>query len=543
MHRRTLVLACASSLVLGACGGGGSGGGGGGGGTPVAVGGAVTYQRVNHNATTHALDYTAITTHPVRGATVQARSGSGSGACASGALLASTTTDATGAYTMNVATGIDFKVCVRAEALLADAGAAAPSWDIQVRDNTSGDAIYVLESAVQNITTATTLNLLAGVTWSGTAYTVRVGAPFAILDSMYGAVQKILTVDPTADFPALDVFWSINNTNVDGNINNGQIGTSYYQADEIYVLGDEDNDTDEFDDHVIVHEFGHYIEDNLSRADSIGGSHSGGDLLDMRVAYGEGFGNAWSGIVTDDPVYQDSFGTNQTQGFDINVETDAVSAGQSGWFSETSVAAILYDLYDATNEGSGDGIALGLGPLWEVWTGEQRTTPAMTSIHSFLDALRDNNAGSAAAIDTLASFNDVDSTDEWGADETDDGGLPTIALPVHVDYVVGQGATQYCTTNTYGEYNALGNRRFLRITPAATGTRTFSVTATGGNDADALLYLAGVELERAWNNGNESFNENMVAGLEYVLEVYPWTNNDGDAGTGGTNICVTVAVN
>ena len=42
----------------------------------------------------------------------------------------------------------------------------------------------------------------------------------------------------------------------------------------IYVLGWQNVDTDEYDAHVIAHEFQHYLEDALSRSDSPGGSHA-----------------------------------------------------------------------------------------------------------------------------------------------------------------------------------------------------------------------------------------------------------------------------
>ena len=75
----------------------------------------------------------------------------------------------------------------------------------------------------------------------------------------------------------------------------------------IALLADLTEDTDEFDQHVIAHEFGHYIEFNFSRADNIGGAHGLGDKLDPRVAFGEGFGYAFAAIVLNDPVARDSF--------------------------------------------------------------------------------------------------------------------------------------------------------------------------------------------------------------------------------------------
>lgn len=555
-------VAAALGLVLGSCSGGYSSGGGGGGGgaalcSTTAGGGIMTvsglaqFEFVPHNPATSGLNYGGIVAQPIRGATVQVRRGNLTTTCASGTVLGSTTTDATGNYSIpNITWYEEAKVCVRAELLQADAGAGTPSWDVQVVDNTSGSAIYVLETAGFCTNTGNqTKNMLATTGWGGAGYTgTRAAAPFAILDALYKAIQKVLTVEANADFPALDLNWSVNNINSSGNLALGQIGTSFYSNDEIYILGEANDDTDEFDDHVIIHEYGHYIEDNLSRSDSIGGSHSGGDLLDPRVAYGEGFGNAWSGIVTDNPVYEDSFGNLQGSGFDIDVENDSVTAAQDGWFSETSVQRVLYDLYDTTNEagGSGDSGSVGLSALWTTWRGAQSATPTLTTIFSLLDGVRAAAPGSVAFINALAVANDINGTDALGTGETNSGGLTTLALPLYTAYTVGSGAVQVCSTNQEGEYNALGNRRFFAITIGAAGLRTFSVTQSGGFDADAFLYNAGVAIPDTLGDasheaaGNEGWQNNLAIG-NYVLEVYPYENVDGTAG-GGTNICITVTI-
>ncbi|MEZ5459313.1 MAG: hypothetical protein R3E65_08385 [Steroidobacteraceae bacterium] len=52
----------------------------------------------------------------------------------------------------------------------------------------------------------------------------------------------------------------------------GEIGTTFFTPgtpDRIFVLGRADIDTDEFDQHVIAHEWGHYYQDNFSRDDSL----------------------------------------------------------------------------------------------------------------------------------------------------------------------------------------------------------------------------------------------------------------------------------
>ncbi len=57
------------------------------------------------------------------------------------------------------------------------------------------------------------------------------------------------------------------------------------------------------------------LKNQFSRADNIGGSHSLGEALDIRVAFGEGWGNAFSAIATDNPIYFDTYGDMQSTFF------------------------------------------------------------------------------------------------------------------------------------------------------------------------------------------------------------------------------------
>ncbi|HIE44744.1 MAG TPA: hypothetical protein EYP87_00890, partial [Flavobacteriaceae bacterium] len=74
------------------------------------------------------------------------------------------------------------------------------------------------------------------------------------------------------------------------------------------------------------------------------------------VAFGEGWGNALSAIATDDPIYFDTAGHNQSSGWFMDIEN--ASHSNPGWFSEASIQRILYDLYDANDDGS-DNLSLG----------------------------------------------------------------------------------------------------------------------------------------------------------------------------------------
>ncbi|ACV27711.1 PKD domain-containing protein [Kangiella koreensis] len=482
----------------------------------VTVSGKVTYDNVPHNTSTNGLDYNNTTKDPVRGATIQALQGN--------SVIASSKTDNNGNYSFNLPSLTDVRIRVRAE--LTKSG--SPSWNTRVVDNTNSKALYVLDSAIFSTGASNqTLNLNAASGWGGSSYTsTRAAAPFHILDRVYETIIKLEAVDGSINLPTLSINWSVNNIPQSGDRTQGQIGTSFYSNGEIYLLGAENTDTDEYDGHVIIHEWGHYFEDNLARSDSIGGSHSGGDRLDMRVAFGEGFGNAWAGIVTDDPFYRDSLGSNQSQGFSINVENNNVS--NKGWFNESSVQAILYDIYDGLTD---DTANLGLAPIYEVLINEQKNTEAFTSIFSFITYLKDNNPGQTTQINSLVNEqNIVTNMDIWGSNELNNGGN-TNNLPVYVTISPNNSAVEVCTNTTNGsDRNKLGNHRFLRLNISTSGSYTLRLTPNAANDVDAYIYSRGslIAFNQDGGTGVVNVTTNLQSGI-YVVDTLAYDS-------GGTNI-------
>ncbi len=231
-------------------------------------------------------------------------------------LMDNLRTDAAGRVSFSVAVDQAFIVRVYAES----SGDGAASWGLRIVDNNGADQegtypLYVLESGAINanaVTEPVTLQAESG--WGLTKYTqTRSAAPFAILDSMISATLYALSGRSTLVFAPVDVYWSVANT-LDS------VGTSYYSGTYIMILGDAEVDTDEYDESVIVHEWGHYFQSILSRDDSIGGNHGGGDLLDMRVAFSEGWANAYSGLATARDAYIDTSGSQQAGGFGIALE-------------------------------------------------------------------------------------------------------------------------------------------------------------------------------------------------------------------------------
>jgi hypothetical protein len=474
-------LCVAALAVLAGCGGGG---GGGGGATSVTITGKAQYELPPPVANCNGLDFNNVALMPIRQATVQLLNS------ASDAVLDEAVTDDNGDFELVVAANTSVYISVRAE--LKRTG--APAWDVEVRDNVTAAAspvalelrpLYVLDGSVFNSgSAAQTRNLTASIGWDGTAYTAaRAAAPFAVLDSVYTGMLLALTEDPQLGFEPLDVFWSVNNTATAGepqDIDAGEIGTSFYREDnKLFLLGMQDVDTEEFDDHVIVHEWGHYFEDTLSRSDSIGGAHAIGDRLDMRVAYSEGFATAYSGMALASAQYCDTLGPSQAHGFGIDIENQA--AGTAGWYNEISIMKLLYDLWDTDIDGD-DTDSLDFGPIYRAMTEAQATTPAFTSIFSFAGALKAENPVHEPFIDALLQSADIVASglNAYGDGEINDGqGLDV--LPVYATVVPDGSTVNICSNSQFDpdvDGNKLSEHRFLRMSIDTASPYTFSIVTT-----------------------------------------------------------------
>ncbi|WP_154813774.1 DUF5011/hyalin repeat domain-containing protein [Hellea balneolensis] len=500
------------------------------------ISGRLTFDLVPLNTSTNGLNYSAISQEPARGITIEALD-------ASNALLSCGVTDANGNYEVSVNSNTDVRIRARAEMMQT----TGPKWDVSVIDNTSSNALYALNGSLASSGTVdSTRNLNAASGWGGSSYTgTRAAAPFAILNPIYDALQQISVIDPDVVFPPNEFGWSVNNRPANGNVANGEISTSSYVGNgRVNILGAADNDTDEYDDHVVIHEWGHYFEDQLSRSDSLGGPHSGSDRLDPRVALGEGFGNALSGMITDDPFYRDSSGSQQANGFSIDVESN--SASPEGWFNEFSVQSILYDLYDSADEGA-DTITLGLGPIYNVLTDPDYTGQSLfTTIFSFLDEVRSAEPGNVTAINALAAAQSIDGTGKDGAGESNNGSTAN-SLPVYKTASVNGAAVQVCSAGTNSPatnpvlFNKLRNRNYVRFTITNAGTHTVSMTRTSGStsrDPDFIIYRDGVPVLRAESapGEREAVTVSLTAG-DYVVDAYDFFNlGQGGSGTPG-NAC------
>jgi hypothetical protein len=520
---------------------------------PVTVTGLVRFSRVPFRTTSpFGLDYASAGFQPSRGVIVQALD-------AAQNVLDTDDTNASGNYSLSVPgnTSITIKVIARMQR---SSPQPLPRWDVRVQDGQLAmDNAYSYTSAAFNSNAGVhDINIPLGISGTGAQNGDRASGPFAVLDTIYAAMQTVLGAAANTNFPALVVDWG------------SQIEGTFFStttAQHIALLADLTEDTDEFDQHVIAHEFGHYLEFNFSRADNIGGSHGAGDRLDMRVAFGEGWGYAFAAIALGDPIARDSYvsaGAQVVSRFNVESNPPTALDGVGCWCSETTVWATLWDLYDNTPAEVNDGVNdMGFQPLWDVLTSpQQRSTPSVTSIFSFTTALKAARPASAAAIDTLVAAQNINSA---GINEfaTAESNTPFPGLTPLFPTIASGGSVVVRSIDDGGYYNKAGNHAFLRFTPST--TRNYTVTLSTSNaatdrDPDFSVYRSGVEVTYTSVNGvvddgesspaqfPETATFNGVAGTTYIIDAYDCSNgcvaNPPDLPIQGTqgdyNLTVTI---
>lgn len=175
----------------------------------------------------------------------------------------------------------------------------------------------------------------------------------------------------------------------------------------IYILGGVNGDstcqdTDHFDNSVIIHEYGHFLEDIYAGSDSPGGSHDGKSLIDPRLAWSEGWANFIQAAARNEGLYRDTIGNpdcSGSHGLTINfnlddTETmDAISSSVEGegHFRELSISRVLYDIIQAS--------ASNFQHIWTAFDDLSSQSRPFRNARDLYTLM--NTAGQIATLDTL----------------------------------------------------------------------------------------------------------------------------------------------
>ncbi|MDH5492584.1 MAG: hypothetical protein OEY14_11595, partial [Myxococcales bacterium] len=250
--------------------------------------------------------------------------------------------------TFSIAHALPPEALIRVQAF-AEAGLGDHS--VRVTDSGRSRSVHRIESAPIRVADAADLRLLAEADRG-------VGGAFNVADVAFGAFERYAAfVDPAA--PTLFVEWEPGLAFPCG---------SCYSANVI-SLGGQLDDTDEYDDVIILHELAHYFVEHYSRDTSPGGSHRD-RRVEPTLAYGEGVAYFLACLLHGSPLIIDTY-LSDTRVIDIEAMTQALmtradffdtQTGQlDGALREEIVAGILWDAFDAADPAEPfDRVELGL---------------------------------------------------------------------------------------------------------------------------------------------------------------------------------------
>ena len=247
------------------------------------------------------------------------------------------------------------------------------------------------------------------------------GAAFHIYDLILNANEYLRDqVEGFAVAPKISVYWE-KGFNPNSYFGQGA-GLSYYMPSKkrLFILGGingnvDYQDTDHFDSSVILHEYGHFLEDYYSVADSPGGSHGGNGLIDPRLALSEGWGNFFQAAVQhfygENPNYIDTIGNEDgLTDFIFNIEMEApdqscqiepaipgcdqpVFPGE-GNFREFAISRFFWDTIDDSRDGRTDDedVSGGFPEIWASLTASEydKDSPIHYRSIGFLHQVQDS---------------------------------------------------------------------------------------------------------------------------------------------------------
>lgn len=345
-------------------------------------------------------------------------------------------TDASGNFSLNVSKNAGpVRVRVLSRAFNA-------KLKVSVLEDTNLNTPYVIETTVSAETSDIGgVQLLASARQSISAKIE--GGAFHILASIYKANQYIRTQTNDAGFVAekVSVFWKagFNPYSYFGYPNNL---LSFYKPGErkLFILGGKDGnvsqiDTDHFDTSVVLHEYGHFLEDVYGKTDSPGGYHNGDAVIDPRLAWSEGFANFFQAAAQGTNSYLDTAGfcndsqesgsCSQNVYFRLSENGtstlyDRASLAGEGSFREISISRTLYKIVNTATSTPYAGAGAGI-PFKEIWgvftdsvTGYHSNGKVFRSMHLLMSRLQQIVSSSYSS--NLSYWNDVLSNEKQATD-------------------------------------------------------------------------------------------------------------------------------
>lgn len=185
---------------------------------------------------------------------------------------------------------------------------------------------------------------------------------FNIFDTLIQGSDKVKELSGSAP-PLIRVYWQ----------KGVALGTGY--NNNIIELNGSSDDADEYDDCVILHEYGHFIADKYSYNKSPAEAHQANDTnQDIRLSWSEGWATYYMGMTRNSALYIDTDKDDEGnfRYRTLNIETlyhsryGSLLTIATGQDTEVAVSSILWDIYDSADD-TGDTLTLGAQSIWNVF--------------------------------------------------------------------------------------------------------------------------------------------------------------------------------
>jgi len=392
---------------------------------------------------------------------------------ASNSTITTGITTSAGSYLITLPSPTTTEMYVRVKSIATVTGDAP----ILVKSLSPVSALYAAASSNFAPTGDTTVNINIPVTSSA-------GGAFNILDVLTSGYEFIDTWAGSTPY-SLSAYWQ------QGNL----YGTYYCDSGcspgpGIYVLSSTSGDTDEYDDDVIWHEFGHFTAAHFSQDDSQGGAHSFPDNdLDLRLSWSEGWGDFYPGAIKRwlkgvDPGRLSSAPTLtlsqyiDTVGSVAGISFDLGNPGASPFYyssNEVAVAKVLLDLHTA----------YGMQSIWDVISSGSfaPTPPRPVNLEAFWNEwkLRGTFAGERINLENIYSGRMIyykELAFEAAGDDLYSSVTRTVSIP-------------FTEQNTLYKANGTPDKDVFRFSAAASQKFTIQTTTIGTlkNGADTYIRI------------------------------------------------------
>ncbi|MFM8979915.1 MAG: PPC domain-containing protein, partial [Planctomycetia bacterium] len=446
-----------------------------GGGSAVSLSGTIDFERLPLSV----LDGLggSLVTRPVRYADVRLRA-AGCGTC-----YGEASTDGSGAYTIsaNPPDGASLELVVLARNDL------DPLRQVTVHDalppsSNSHGASNVFAYASAPFTASGFVVLDLTVPYNAGS-SVRPSIGFAVYDTIITCVEAIRT--GTGQVPPLcHAYTRLGN--------NGATGTSFYDpgAQALTLLAGasgslDSSDTDYFDDGVVAHEYGHFLESVMAATANRGGPH-GGEDLEPPFAWSEGAATGWGCLLRKDARYIDTVTTGSwSPQINGNAEnwTPQLVRGIGG---EETVTEVVWDLGDGVGgiaDSDGDGVAISLGSLYGRFLAFDPATTA-PYLGTLLDSVVGASLVSSGAVSSLLASPE----NQQVAYPLAGNDIWPVPLPLpgtvtgSVDSLAGSNKNQCRGRSSSTWYG-------FTLTSSRTLTFSLTITPTSGNGDNLDLFL------------------------------------------------------